>query len=408
MTSLAVLPAAKKSFADFMDEDTHLTLSIPSTVSPLMSSGPTAAILSNLLNIPDSFMEHYNRVNRSNSTLAPPSLFAENQNSYDFYVKAAQKPKPFNAYAHPEQPLQQYPQPLFVKPELVQMRLSLGRRSRITTLDDPDLGRQNKDDDYYLFNTDIQPSQMMASKNYFNTEDALDSLLFIMNSDLDPVPGTPRNLPIPGYEGDYLMDEFAEDAEALSEDSDDDNYFQEEDDDDDYEGFEAANAFAPRTAGQPFMLVLPSQKLTPPQLLSQKPASPLEATPESDEMMLDNSDNEYTEQVAEHHMTAREISETNPNHQCELVNPSTGKPCSKQFSRPYDLIRHQETIHAAKKKIYRCVICEGRDDGGAGNGKLKTFSRGDALSRHIKVKHGLGGQDAMDMIAEAKKNFEVV
>ncbi|KAK7684054.1 hypothetical protein QCA50_012696 [Cerrena zonata] len=88
--------------------------------------------------------------------------------------------------------------------------------------------------------------------------------------------------------------------------------------------------------------------------------------------------------------TAAEISANNPNHQCDKINPSTGKPCNKQFSRPYDLIRHQETIHALKKKIFRCVICEGRLNGGDGNGKQKTFSRGDALSRHIKVKHGLG------------------
>ncbi|EGV63952.1 regulatory particle non-ATPase [Yamadazyma tenuis] len=95
-------------------------------------------------------------------------------------------------------------------------------------------------------------------------------------------------------------------------------------------------------------------------------------------------------------------------HHCNLINPNTGVPCNKQFSRPYDLIRHQETIHAAKKKIFRCVICEGRYNGGKGNGKSKTFSRGDALSRHIKVKHQLVGQEALELINDAKENAEFV
>ncbi|ODQ79767.1 hypothetical protein BABINDRAFT_135485 [Babjeviella inositovora NRRL Y-12698] len=85
-------------------------------------------------------------------------------------------------------------------------------------------------------------------------------------------------------------------------------------------------------------------------------------------------------------------------HQCTLVNPATQQPCLKQFSRPYDLIRHQDTIHASKKKIFRCIICD----------KTKTFSRGDALSRHIRVKHGLQGDDATRAINYAKENVEFV
>ena len=121
-----------------------------------------------------------------------------------------------------------------------------------------------------------------------------------------------------------------------------------------------------------------------------------------------SSPSEHHDNKHDIHKTAAEISANNPNHQCDLINPSTGQPCNKQFSRPYDLIRHQETIHATKKKIFRCVICEGRLNGGAGNGKLKTFSRGDALSRHIKVKHGLVGKDALDLINEAKENVEYI
>ncbi|KAG5363224.1 Zinc finger protein [Yarrowia sp. B02] len=64
-------------------------------------------------------------------------------------------------------------------------------------------------------------------------------------------------------------------------------------------------------------------------------------------------------------------------HLCEHVDAS-GSPCGKVFSRPYDLIRHQDTIHAAVRKTYKCEHCG--DDS-------KTFSRMDALSRHIRVKH---------------------
>ncbi|KAG7193083.1 uncharacterized protein KQ657_001200 [Scheffersomyces spartinae] len=111
---------------------------------------------------------------------------------------------------------------------------------------------------------------------------------------------------------------------------------------------------------------------------------------------------------AAHHSAAAEISANNPDHLCHLVNPSTGLPCNRQFSRPYDLIRHQDTIHAAKKKIFRCVICEGRRFGGEGNGNSKTFSRNDALSRHIKMKHGIVGDEALTLINEAKANVEYI
>ncbi|ONH65517.1 Transcriptional regulator RPN4 [Cyberlindnera fabianii] len=77
-------------------------------------------------------------------------------------------------------------------------------------------------------------------------------------------------------------------------------------------------------------------------------------------------------------------SDENGQHQCTLINPSNGEMCLKQFSRPYDLIRHQETIHASRKKVFRCMVCN-QLEGGLSK---KTFSRGDALSRHVRVKHG--------------------
>ncbi|KAI0518582.1 hypothetical protein F5B22DRAFT_654045 [Xylaria bambusicola] len=64
-------------------------------------------------------------------------------------------------------------------------------------------------------------------------------------------------------------------------------------------------------------------------------------------------------------------------HKCERINPSTGKPCNTIFSRPYDLTRHEDTIHNAKKQKMRCDICT----------EEKLFSRADALTRHYRVCH---------------------
>ncbi|KAJ5833890.1 hypothetical protein N7474_002201 [Penicillium riverlandense] len=64
-------------------------------------------------------------------------------------------------------------------------------------------------------------------------------------------------------------------------------------------------------------------------------------------------------------------------HKCERMNPSTGKPCNSVFSRPYDLTRHEDTIHNARKLKVRCHLCT----------EEKTFSRNDALTRHMRVVH---------------------
>ncbi|KAI0145246.1 hypothetical protein GGR57DRAFT_517311 [Xylariaceae sp. FL1272] len=64
-------------------------------------------------------------------------------------------------------------------------------------------------------------------------------------------------------------------------------------------------------------------------------------------------------------------------HRCERINPSTGKPCNTVFSRPYDLTRHEDTIHNARKQKVRCDLCT----------EEKTFSRADALTRHYRVCH---------------------
>ncbi len=64
-------------------------------------------------------------------------------------------------------------------------------------------------------------------------------------------------------------------------------------------------------------------------------------------------------------------------HKCEKMNPSTGKPCNTVFSRSYDLTRHEDTIHNSRKQKVRCHLCT----------EEKTFSRNDALTRHMRVVH---------------------
>jgi len=64
-------------------------------------------------------------------------------------------------------------------------------------------------------------------------------------------------------------------------------------------------------------------------------------------------------------------------HKCDRINPTTGKPCNTIFSRPYDLTRHEDTIHNIRKLKVRCEICT----------EDKTFSRADALTRHFRVCH---------------------
>lgn len=64
-------------------------------------------------------------------------------------------------------------------------------------------------------------------------------------------------------------------------------------------------------------------------------------------------------------------------HKCTRINPSTNKPCNTIFSRPYDLTRHEDTIHNGRKQKVSCPLCR----------EQKTFSRNDALTRHMRVVH---------------------
>ena len=80
----------------------------------------------------------------------------------------------------------------------------------------------------------------------------------------------------------------------------------------------------------------------------------------------------------------------NLHHQCERINPSTGKPCNTIFSRPYDLTRHEDTIHNARKQKVHCHLCT----------EEKTFSRHDALTRHFRVCH----PDHLELTKSRRRN----
>lgn len=77
--------------------------------------------------------------------------------------------------------------------------------------------------------------------------------------------------------------------------------------------------------------------------------------------------------MGNHHLDSNQLGP----HRCDRVNPTTGKPCDTKFSRPYDLNRHEDTIHNAQKQKSRCPLCS----------EIKMFSRGDALTRHMRVVH---------------------
>lgn len=76
----------------------------------------------------------------------------------------------------------------------------------------------------------------------------------------------------------------------------------------------------------------------------------------------------------QNHKTAHaKTSSQTKSRKCEQTNPSTGRPCNKFFSRPYDLTRHEESVHDTSKRKLRCALCT----------EERKFSRNDALRRHI-------------------------
>lgn len=92
-------------------------------------------------------------------------------------------------------------------------------------------------------------------------------------------------------------------------------------------------------------------------------------------------------------------------HECQLPSPDEpDKVCLRRFSRKYELIRHQETVHSKKKKLFKCYVCV-KQDPSIGP---RIFTRHDTLAKHIRVNHRISGKEAKAEVAYSKKFAEIV
>ncbi|EGV63197.1 hypothetical protein CANTEDRAFT_106277, partial [Yamadazyma tenuis ATCC 10573] len=92
-------------------------------------------------------------------------------------------------------------------------------------------------------------------------------------------------------------------------------------------------------------------------------------------------------------------------HECQLPSADEhGKMCLRRFSRKYELIRHQETVHSKKKKLFKCFVCV-KQNPSIGP---RIFTRHDTLAKHIRVNHKISGKEAKAEVAFSKKHAEVV
>lgn len=89
-------------------------------------------------------------------------------------------------------------------------------------------------------------------------------------------------------------------------------------------------------------------------------------------------------------------------HQCHLPDPQTYNPCNKIFYGKNELLRHQEFVHATRKRIYKCVYCTKTGS------KVQSYPRHDSLARHIRRKHGITGKENKLAVNYAKENVEII
>ncbi|GEQ67547.1 hypothetical protein JCM33374_g1212 [Metschnikowia sp. JCM 33374] len=89
-------------------------------------------------------------------------------------------------------------------------------------------------------------------------------------------------------------------------------------------------------------------------------------------------------------------------HQCKLMDPTSHKTCLKVFYGKNELHRHQEFVHATKKRLYRCAYCL-KDDN---DESKKCYPRYDSLARHIRRKHGIVGRENKQAVLLARKVAE--
>lgn len=92
-------------------------------------------------------------------------------------------------------------------------------------------------------------------------------------------------------------------------------------------------------------------------------------------------------------------------HECHLkLHGKSNKICLRRFSRKYELIRHQETVHSRKKKLFKCFVCIKQNiESGP-----RIFTRHDTLAKHIRVNHKILGKEAKAEVAYSKSHAEIV
>lgn len=92
-------------------------------------------------------------------------------------------------------------------------------------------------------------------------------------------------------------------------------------------------------------------------------------------------------------------------HECHLPSADVhGELCLRRFARKYELIRHQETVHSKRKKLFKCYVCVKQDP----NAGPRIFTRHDTLAKHIRVNHRISGKEAKAEVAYSKKHAEIV
>lgn len=112
--------------------------------------------------------------------------------------------------------------------------------------------------------------------------------------------------------------------------------------------------------------------------------------------------NELTESIEGLIDDPRRKNKSSVIHQCHLTDPTTLRRCLKIFYGKNELLRHQEFVHATKKKIYKCVYCA------KSGSKVQSYPRHDSLARHIRRKHGVTGKENKMAVNYAKENVEVI
>lgn len=92
-------------------------------------------------------------------------------------------------------------------------------------------------------------------------------------------------------------------------------------------------------------------------------------------------------------------------HECHLPSAEKpGVPCLRRFSRKYELIRHQETVHSKRKKLFKCFVCVKQNP----QMDPRIFTRHDTLAKHIRVNHRISGKEAKAEVAYSKKHAEII